>query len=87
MRESVNIVLIVATFRRTLASLYTGHRTQFIYETIRIEGAARLVRSTRLNRNRLKAEKLIGSKVPEQLVRDQMDAVALGSPAQKLDDS
>jgi hypothetical protein len=40
MRESVNIVLIVATFRRTLASLCEARRTQFIDEKIRIEAAA-----------------------------------------------
>jgi hypothetical protein len=31
----MNIVLIVATFRRTLASQCERHRTQFIYEMIR----------------------------------------------------
>ncbi len=36
----MNIVLIVATFRRTLASLRTLHRTQFIYEMIRKRSGA-----------------------------------------------
>ena len=35
---------------------------------------SKLTRSTRLNRNRLKAEKLIDSRVLEQLIRVQKDA-------------
>jgi hypothetical protein len=48
----MNIVLIVATFRRTLASVSNAHRTQFIYEVIRIEARTLIFSAQKLNDGR-----------------------------------